>query len=245
MKGFLSRYVAFFMLAAMGVGMGVLGVYVGMAQEQNAVVGGGIIVACGSLLLLVPVYLGLVRRPRHVEVSEEGLAWKGRDGEQRCRWDEIREVYRLDRTVNQTFTEKKLVWVLADGRRVTTDQTLSDFDSLADAVQEQTTTHVLAAKRPALDGGGAEFGTVVLARSGLTIGGKRFSWDEIDHSTLFNGMLYFFPKSYQGNDSEDAKLSETPNSLVMLQLLDELGHAPVPVEQSVLYTGRKQGQRES
>jgi hypothetical protein len=58
-------------------------------------------------------------------------------------------------------------------------------------------------------------------------------------------MLYFFPKSYQGNDSEDAKLSETPNSLVMLQLLDELGHAPVPVEQSVLYTGRKQGQRES
>lgn len=237
-SGFFSRYSAFFMLTLMGLGMGALAIYLGRAQDQPGVLVGGIVGCLASLLLLIPVFLGLTRRPRQVEVSDEGLAWKGSQGEGRCRWKDIREVYTLDRTVNQTFTEKKLVWVLANGDRITTDQTLSDFDQLAEAVQARSAEHVLAAKRAALDTG-ADFGSVVLKRSGLTVAGKSFAWDEIEHSTIFNGTLYFFPKAYKGNDSEDAKLSDLPNVPVLLQLLEELDRAPVPVEESILYSGRK------
>jgi hypothetical protein len=237
-SGFFSRYSAFFMLMLMGLGMGGLAVYLGIAQDQIAVTVGGIVVSLGSFLLLVPVFLGLTRRPRHVEVTKDGLVWSGQLGEGRCRWDEIREVFRLDRTVNQTFTEKKLVWVLANGDRVTTDQTLSDFDIMADTIQERSLPYLLDAKRAELDKG-ADFGSVLLKRTGVTVAGKSFNWDEIEQSTVFNGVLYFFPRSYTGNNSEDAKLSEVPNSPILLHLLEELGQAPVPVEESILYSGRK------
>jgi hypothetical protein len=241
-SGFLNRYWAFFILPVMTVGMGVLLLYLGAARSSTAETVGGIVVCCLAPVWLIPMFVFVSRRPRQVQVTQEGLAWRDRQGEHRCRWEEISEVYRMHKVLDRTATEKKLVWVLANGTRVTTDQTLSDFDRLADAVQAGTHDHLLAGKRSALDGSGAAFGSVVLGRTGITIAGKRFAWDEIDHSTIFNGTLYFFPKSYKGNKSEDAKLTETPNALVMLQLLDEVGKSPVPVEQSVLYTGRKQSQ---
>ncbi len=238
-SGFFSRYVAFFMLAGMCLAGGLLAIYLGIDRSSSAEFYSGIGVSCASLLFFIPVYLWLSRRARFVQVSDEGLIWKDQQGEQRCRWEEISEVYRLDRVVNQTFSEKKLTWVLANGAKVVADQTLSDFDRLADSVQAMTTAHLLAKKRSSLDAVGADFGKVVLARTGVTMNGKRFSWDEIEHSTLWNGSLHVFPKAYKGNDSEEAKLSEVPNWPVLMELLEELGQTPVPVEESILYKGHK------
>lgn len=223
----------------MTAGMGVLLIYLGKERDSNVEFISGIVVCALAPSWLFPMFVFLYLRPREVQVSLEGLMWRDMQGEHRCRWDEITEVYRMTKVLDETATEKKLAWVLADGTWVTVDQTLSDFDQLADAVQESTHALLLERKRSALDGAGAEFGSVVLARNGLTVAGKKFTWEEIDHSTVFNGTLYFFPKSYSGSDSEDASLTETPNALVMMELLIDLGQAPVPVEQSVLYSGKK------
>ncbi len=52
---------------------------------------------------------------RQTEGIEDGLAWTDRAGEHRCRWDEINEVSRLDKIINQTFRVHELRIVLAGG----------------------------------------------------------------------------------------------------------------------------------
>jgi hypothetical protein len=98
---------------------------------------------------------------------------------------------------------------------------------------------LLPKKRSELAGTGAEFGAVTLGRDSITINGKSFPWSEVEQFTIVRGSMVVYPRSYQGLQCEEVILSALPNYLVLLHLLQEQGHVPVPPERSILFTGRK------
>jgi hypothetical protein len=152
--------------------------------------------------------------------------------------EEIAAVFRVDKLVNRTFLVKQLRVVLAHGEEVTFDQCLSDYDQLANAVQGTVTRQLLPAKRSQLAGAGIDFGPVTLHRDSITINGKTFPWPEVEQYIVFRGSLVVYPRSYQGIQCEEVVLGDVPNYPILLLLLQELGQAPVPLQQSILFLGR-------
>jgi hypothetical protein len=238
-SGVVSRYAPHFLMSALCLAVGLFVLVLGILKPNSGALIPGIVVSACSLPWLIPMFLGVSRLPRQVEATSEGLVWQDKQGEHRCRWDEIREVYRLEKIVNQTFRVKELKLVLSHGEQVAVDQCLSDFDRLADTVQAVSAEQLLAAKRSSLDGSGAEFGPVVLQRAGLSVRGKYFPWDQVEQYTIFNGTIVVYPKGYQGIKCEEVGFGEVPNYPVLLRLLQELGQRPIPPEKSILFTGRR------
>jgi hypothetical protein len=236
--GFLSRYAPQCMLFAVffviGIGLTILGV----RNPENKTLLPGVLSTVGGLLWLIPLPVGLFRRARAAEVYADRLKWTDAAGQHECRWDEVAEVYRVERITNRSFRYTLLRLVLADGRQVQFDHTLGGYNQLADQVQARTAEHLLPAKQRALDGPGAEFGPVTLSRAAVTIGGETFPWDEVEQYTICNGSLVAFPRSYQGHAGKEVALSAVPNYPVLLHLLRVLGKEPTPPNLSILFRGR-------
>jgi hypothetical protein len=237
--GVLSRYAPHFMLWGICFAIGLLLAILGLVRPSAGTLLPGALLLVGSFGCLIPLIVGLERDPSQAKITPEGLQWHDRQGEHRCRWEEITAVFREDRIINQTFRVKKLRVLQAPGQEATFDQCLSDYDRLANVVQGMATKHLVPAKRLQLANGGAEFGPVTIHRDSIGINAKKFPWPEIEQYTIFNGSLVVYPRSYKGIQCEEVSLSQVPNNLVLLQLLQELGQVPVPPQQSILFVGRK------
>jgi hypothetical protein len=238
-KGVLSRYAPHIVLWGLLLVIGVFLTILGIAKPEGGTLSPGIVFLVGAFPWLIPLFLGVSRRPRQAEVTEDGLSWRDRSGEHRCRWNEIAEVYRLDKIINQNFRVHELRIVLANGGQATFDQTLTNWQGLAAAVQARTARELIGPRRAALDAGGAEFGPVTLRRDGITIRGKSFTWDQVEQYTLVNANLVLYPRHYKGIQCEEVTFGEVPNCPVLLALLRELGQVPVPPHESILFLGRK------
>src|SRR5216683_2051638 len=133
--GITSRYAPHLLLFAicfvLSLGLTLLGV---QNPENKALLPGLIGMTVSVLLLIVPI-VGLCRRARSAEVYTDRLVWPDSGGRHECRWDEITEVYRSERITNRSFRYTLLKLVLADGRQVQFDHTLSDYNTLANLVQ--------------------------------------------------------------------------------------------------------------
>jgi hypothetical protein len=238
LSGVLSRYAGNFVLCgvciALGLGMLVLGF---VKPRSGTLLPGGLILA-GSVVWLLPLAAKLPGGQRRVQTSPDGLTWQDGRGEHHCRWDEVVAVYRGETIVDRTYRVRDLRVVLASGKQVRFDQSLSNYDRLAEVVQAKTTEHLLPAKRAEV-AAGAEFGPVTLHTDGITLGRKRFLWSEVEQYTVCNGCLIVFPEGYKGQRYEHAVLGAIPNYRVLLELIQELGHLPTPPEQSILFVGRK------
>lgn len=238
-RGILSRYVAFFWLWAILLAIGVFLGLLGLFRPNAGTLLPGLLFVVGSFFCLIPLFVGLSRSPREARTTPEGVQWLDKKGEHRCRWDEITAVFRVDRLINRTFLLKQSRMVLAHAEEVTFDQSLSDYDRLANAIQATVTRQLMPAKRAQLTGAGADFGPVTLHRDGITVNGKRFPWPEVEQYIVFHGSLVVYPRSYQGILCEEVVLCDVPNYPVLLLLLQELGQTPVPPQQSILFLGRK------
>jgi hypothetical protein len=237
--GVLSRYAPHVLLWALLLAIGLFLAILGLAKPDAGTLLPGVLFLVGSFAFLIPLFLGLARGPRWVRIPPEGVQWQDGQGEHLWRWEEIAAVFRLDKIINQTFRVKQLRLVSAQGGQVTFDQCLSDYDRLADAVQETVARRLLPAKRAELAGARAEFGPVTLHRDRITIKGKTFTWPDVEQYTIFRGQFVVYPRGYKGIQCEEVSLSEVPNYAILLYLLQELGQRPTPPQQSILFTGRK------
>jgi hypothetical protein len=236
--GVTSRYAPQLLLLAtfflIGLGLALLGIQ----NPQNNALLPGVIAMGASLLLLIAPVVGWFRRARSAEVYSDHLAWTDAAGRHECRWDEITEVYRVERITNRTFRYTLLRLVVADGRQAQFDHTLSDYDALANQIQQRTAELLSPAKRQALEGAGAEFGPVTLSRGGIALSGEHFPWEEIDQYTIFNGSLIVFPRTYKGHAGKELALSQVPNYALLLLFLRELRGDPMAPNLSILFQGR-------
>jgi hypothetical protein len=235
--GMTSRYAPHLLLFAIcfvvGLGLTLLGV---QNPANNALLPGLICMAASVLFLIAPV-VGLFRRARSAEVHADRLVWTATDRHE-CRWDEITEVYRIERLTNRTFHYTLLKLVLADGRQAQFDHALSDYNTLADQVQQMTAERLTPNKRAAMEGDGAAFGPVSLSRNGISISGEQFPWEEVEQYTIFNGSLIVFPRSYQGHAGKEMALGQVPNYPILLFFLRELHGDPMPPNLSIMFQGR-------
>lgn len=238
LSGVVSRYAPLLMLAGICLALGLGLLFLSFQRPDSGTFLPAVIILAATLPWFIPVYLGLSKNPSEMEVSPAGFSWKDSQGDHRAGWDEVSELYRLERVVNQTFKEKKIRIVLNHGVQVTVDQCLSDYDRLADTAQLAAASAINDRKRAALDQG-ADFGPVTLRSTGMSLAGKSYTWDQIQEYLIFNGSLLLVPANYRGGACEQVLLSDVPNYAVLINLLLELGHPPVEPGRSVLFAGRR------
>lgn len=237
--GVLSRYAPHLLLWGILIAIGVFLGILGLVNPNAGTLLAAVLFLFGSFAFLIPLFVALSRGPRWVRLTDGGVQWQDGRGEHFWQWEKIADVYRLDKIINQSFRVKQLRLVGQDGEKVTFDQCLSHYDRFADAVQEAIAKRLLPAKRSELSGAGATFGPLALHQDRITINGKTFTWADVEQYTIFRGSLVVYPRNYKGIQCEEVSLSEVPNYLILLQLLQELGQSPTPPQQSILFQGRK------
>jgi hypothetical protein len=236
--GLRRRYGPNLLLFGIGLVLGLSGVGLGLAKPKSDMLLPGVLFAAASFIPLIPVFLALSGL-RRVDVNSDGLSWADGKGKTGCRWDEIAAVYRDETVMNKSVTSRTLRVELANGKAVTFDHRLSDYDTLADTVQRVAAKVLLPVKQAELASGAAAFGPVTLHPDGIAIHKKRFAWPDVEEYTIAHGVLYVFPRGYKGQQNELEVLARIPNYLVLLELLQGLGQDPVAPERSILFRGRK------
>src|SRR5262249_36066619 len=108
--------------------------------------------------------------------------------------------------------------VFTDGQETRFNHVLSDYNRLADSVEQVTAARLLPEARAALSGGGATFGALHLDDEGLRLGQEGFPWASLSKVWAGNGYLGWYDS--RGNKREIA-LADIPNHRVVLRLLEE------------------------
>jgi hypothetical protein len=111
----------------------------------------------------------------------------------------------------------------APGDTVKFDQSLTDYERLADQVQAGAADAMLPAARASLAGGELVLGPVALRRDGMAIGKGFYPWAEVADFTLFLGAFRLFLSNGTSKEAEAAWLHEIPNYAVLVRLLQERG----------------------
>jgi hypothetical protein len=225
--GVISRYAPLVMLWGIFFGIGLLLASLGLTRPQAGTLLPGFLFLLGSFAFLVPMFLGLSRGARRASTTSEGVEWQDNKGDHRWQWGEIMAVFRLEKIINQTFRVKQLRLVAANGEEVTFDQCLKDYDGFAGRVQDGVAQRLLPAKRSELACGGVPFGPILLQRDGITVNGTKFTWPDVGQSIIFRGRFVVLPLGSRGNGGEAVTLASIPNYTLLLQLMLELGQAPV------------------
>lgn len=226
--GIASRYAPYLMIGGTLLAIGVGLLLLAASRPDRSTLIPGLLFAVGGPLFLIPMYLGLAGHPREIETSAAGLRWVVPEGEHQVDWEDIREVYRYEKITNQTFREAHLIVVLADGERLDWNQSLSDFNQLADTVQASVCARLAPKLRADLQSGSAAFGPIVLRPSGLSFNGTDLPWDRLDQIAVARGFLILGVRTMYGSRSESVAVGQIPNFPVFFGLLQET--CPMPLQ---------------
>jgi hypothetical protein len=223
-----GRAIGFFVAGLAVTAGGVALVVVGILGDSIApyFLGGGIFIF-GLPFMAVGVVMWPWRRIRWVRAYEQGLRWAAGGRVHKKRWDEVTTVGRIEmqtvgphghrsdwgRTANLSLR-------FEDGTSIRFDPSLTDYGRLAGYAQEQVAARQHAAATAEMDDDGKTFGLVHLARGGVTVDGRHFSWKEARWLSVYNGELCAHP-SCKG--WKPVPLAAIPNYLLMLALLKGLG----------------------
>lgn len=173
-------------------------------------------------LCYLPIGLGLLFRPTTVTASAEGLAWRGLSGSGEKTWAEVANVYRKD--ILNVGNARGTTWVtFRSGPTLRLGQALTDYNELADRIQEVASRARMAEARTALAAGEWEAGLLTLRTDGLEIGKVHISWANLNGYTLINGQLFFLGTSPELEKVKGVWLRDVPNYQLIFQLLDERG----------------------
>ncbi|MBX9677396.1 MAG: hypothetical protein K2X38_01445 [Gemmataceae bacterium] len=183
-------------------------------------------IGLGFIVLIQPFIWRLRFGVRKVVVFDEGIAWGAGAVEEWCPWSDIREVWRYDifslqrsEDPNDWNRSSLLRLVLHEGRELRFNHSLTDYDQLAQQVQQFVTSHLLAETDPA-DGKIHAFGPVEITPKGLRMFSQDYAWSEISNFAISNGSFCFYGRGHL----MQLHLSIIPNYQVLLGLLERLGH---------------------
>jgi hypothetical protein len=152
------------------------------------------------LALVVPfLQLGRHKRISLVRVYEEGLKWTTAKGaEHKKSFDVVTEAYRKDVRYmsgdRELRRDAEVRLVFSDGSNVTF-RDLKDYDEFIKCVQPAVAQRQLSAALAAMEDSGVQFGPVQVDREGLSFGGARCGWKDVDQITIEEGYLYLYTDS--------------------------------------------------
>lgn len=222
--GFLSRWDRIIVAVPIFGGFGLF-VLAG-SPSPEASLGGLIFCAVAGMptLLLTWRFLGV----RWAQLDSSGVSWGGVFGSRHREWERIRSVTREELLVNRRHRTRMLRLDFEGGGSVTFDQALTDFDTLAGALQTVAGELILPRKWDELHRDGeADFGLVKLRPDGIKMKGKFFSWDHLGRYRIENGHLILYKRIRpRAGGDKGVPLSTIPNYPVLLTMMRE-GGAPL------------------
>jgi Family of unknown function (DUF6585) len=222
-KGVLKRNIPYWVGGTFPLVLGIAATVTGITSPNAGdALPVGLALLAGTPFIFIPIFLELRSRPRAAVVTDRGLGWRDRSGDHLCPWTDVSALWRYDELGDRNARGYSKV-VFADEQKVTFDQTLSNYETLAESVQTLASATLLPGYRQAVATGGAEFGPVTLRRDAIGIGKKSYPFDAIEDFTLFLGTLVIIGRGQKPNPVAEAKLHEIPNYLVLVNLLQELG----------------------
>ena len=177
------------------------------------------------------LFLGRGRGGRIVYLHERGLSiQRGRKGSA-IHWGDIRQVHA--RSVRYGLgrwpagRQDSLVLVTRDGRRFHLDQSLSDYDALAETVKRNVYPPLLDAYTRAFNHGQEiPFGPLRLTREGIQNGRKTLLWPNVAQARLERGWLEALPTDRRAGPRLRFPVRSIPNVDLCLQLIQELSKHP-------------------
>jgi hypothetical protein len=185
----------------------------------------GVLLLATVGLFLAGLALGLWR-PRLVEVSGDGLAWTRLGRLTRRGWDECREVYSSDLRYESApgvagasgahLADLRVVFT--DGRAVSFQPWLSNYDKLLFSVKRAVTAVQLPAARRELSAGTVRFGHIELSTKGIAFARQVTPWEEVEKVWVGKGFVGW--RSRRGRAWEHP-LAEVPNPELLLTLIRE------------------------
>jgi hypothetical protein len=108
-----------------------------------------------------------------------------RGGNRVVRWEDVQSFYEQQDVVAGMKADRRLRFLLQDGRRLTVDSSYKDFADFAGAVRDGVTEAVLARAAEELPAGRSiAFGKLLLSEAGLEKPGESLSWAEVDGITI-------------------------------------------------------------
>jgi hypothetical protein len=169
---------------------------------------------------LLPVLLAYFRSIKKVCVYEEGISWTIRGREAFQPWEDLREVYRVERNLRSGGFQLEMTLLFKKKVQVVFDQTLANIFQLAALVEAIATQRLLPHYREQLEQGSAAFGPVVIKKEGLRIHERDFAWAEVESYAIDSGGLVIRPVNAE-EPERFAEFATIPNYLVLLKLLEE------------------------
>ena len=192
----------------------------------SAYASGGFLVAGAASF-----FLGRGRGGMVVRQHERGLSiQRGRRGSALL-WGDIRQVhvrsvrYGLGRWPGGR--QDSLVLVTRDDRRFHLDQSLSDYDALAETVKRNVYPPLLDAYTRAFNHGQEiAFGPLRLTPEGIQNGRKTLRWPNVAQARLERGWLEALPADRRAGPRLRFPVRSIPNVDLCLQLIQELSRHP-------------------
>jgi hypothetical protein len=186
----------------------------------------GIIIGAVSLPLAIGCFIWAPIRASkiipEVDVYPEGVLWlKGVEYEG-LTWNEITEFYRSDYTVNGVTQSRNIVLKTAPGALVVFEHALTDYENLANSVQQETTLCLAPSALEKFHAGETiTFGEMTINTQGITVDKTFFRFEDIETIQIDNGALIVLPEGKPKTERKAGYLGLTPNYLVFLKLLEE------------------------
>jgi hypothetical protein len=207
----------FFLLAALTGGITVMmGVIETNESPWTARIG---MLVCGPLtaaLLVTPIVM-YVRMVKSVDLFDEGVVW---DGTEVAAWEEITEYYRYEFFYRGEPSYRDITIETEDGRRVVFGIGLSNWEKLADRMQEETYAAQWPLAQEKFEAGEeVEFGNYIsVGPEGITLRGDTIPWKKVKRVTVNGGSVCVFEKGAE--ESRDIEVRYVPNYGVLLRLVN-------------------------
>jgi hypothetical protein len=187
---------------------------------------GGSLTLGAAATLGWPIYRWL-SRVRSARVYEEGLRWRQAGPEFEYDWEAVTEVWRYEaelRIKNERSSAATRITdlrvVFDDRRAVCFSHVLTDYDQLAEFLQQAVAERQYGKAWAEMMRDGAAFGKLRLSQDGLRVGSRETSWPGVKRVRMENGHLLI---SYAKGKEDDISLHEIPNYSVLIALLQKLG----------------------
>jgi hypothetical protein len=218
------------MLAAIAAALAAGFLTLAVAKPDTGTLLPGLLFAAAALGCAIPLAVAFVRRVRRAEIRPDRVVWWAADGEHDLRWEDVESVHRFERITGNGrsgWYQTALTITGRRGEKVVFDHSLSDFAGLADQAQRLSARHLLARKEAECRQGAVQFGPLTLRADGVSHGGKRHCWNEIEYA-VSRGFLTIVPAGdkFGWQDRVEVALADIPNVLVLLELMARLGKPP-------------------
>lgn len=153
-KGVLKRNIPYWVGGTFPLVLGIAATVTGI-RSPNAgdALPVGLALLAGTPFIFIPIFLELRSRPRAAVATDRGLGWRDRGGDHVRPWAEVSALWRYDELGDRNARGYSKV-VFADEQKVTFDQTLSNYETLAESIQTLASATLLPGYRQAVATGG-------------------------------------------------------------------------------------------